>query len=251
MTSDEKNVLQPVAQTNLRLYRQLHDAGYTNAQLLWVRDSYELATALFAGQLRGSGKPFVAHLVGTASILASVDAPPVAVVAGLLHAAYEQGDFGLARWRHRRERVRTVIGEPAESLAWRYLEMPWAPSEIDRLRAGAARLNETDRLVVLMRLANELDDNLDLAMLHCHAEKDAFRDCRDGLVALAHSFGAPVLANALLATYREASDGSWAIGMSLDRPASYQLASPFGLRLLQPLKKLASLAQALAKATGL
>ncbi len=251
MTFSDQGVLPPAAQTNLRLYRQLHDAGYMPSDLIWVRDGYELATSLFAGQYRGSGKPFVAHLVGTASILASIDAPPSAVVAGLLHAAYAQGDFGLARWRHRRERVRAKIGNPAEELVWRYNEMPWTPSEIDCLRADSTRLAQTDRLVVLMRLANELDDNLDLAMFHSHAAKDAFHDCRDSIVALARTISGPMLANAFLATYREDSGGEWAGALSLNRPFSYQLASSFGLRLLKPARRLRRFAEILAKTAGL
>ncbi len=114
MPSEDHGVTLHVAQTNLSLYRQLHDAGYTHSDVIWVRDAYELAATLFAGQYRGSGKPFVAHLVGTASILAAIDAPPSAVVAGLMHAVYTHGDFGVARWRTRRARVRARIGVPAE-----------------------------------------------------------------------------------------------------------------------------------------
>lgn len=248
--SEDQGVLPPAAQTNLSLYKQLHGLGYAHAELTWVRDCYELATSLFAGHLRGSGKPFLAHLVGTASTLADVGAPPVAVVAGLIHAAYEQGDFGIARWRRRRDRVRAAIGKSAEELVWRYYRMPWSASEISRLQSNLGQVAETDRLVVLMRLANELEDNLDLAMLHSHAVKDAYRDQRDSFVALSRLIGCPKLANTFIATYREASENAWAAAMSLNRPASYQLASPFGLRLLKPTRRLVRLAKMLARATG-
>jgi hypothetical protein len=92
-----------------------------------------------------------------------------------------------------------------------------------------------------MRLANELDDNLDLAKLQSHEDR-VFRDSRGDLVALARAFGYPGLANALLAAYREADEGSWAAALSLDRAASYQLASSFGLRLLRPARTLLGLA---------
>ncbi len=248
--SDRRAVL-PAAQTNLQLYAQLHRLGFTPAQMLQVRDGYEFATALFAGQFRGSGKPFVAHLVGTASVLAAVGAPPDVVVAGLLHAAYEQGDFGLARWRHRRARVRAALGPTVEALVWRYNERPWTPAEVVRIRANPTLLSPMDRQIVLMRLANELDDNLDLAMLYCAAEKDAFRDCRDDMVALAHAISGIALANALTATFREDADGAWAAALSLDRAFSYQLASSFGLRLLKPAQKLRRIAERLAKRAGL
>lgn len=247
---DQPAVL-PAAQTNLQLYAQLHRLGCAPAQLLQVRDGYEFATALFAGQFRGSGKPFVAHLVGTASILAAAGAPPDAVVAGLVHAAYEQGDFGVVRWRRRRDRVRAALGPAVEALVWRYNEMPWTPAEVERIRANPAQLSPIDRLIVLMRLANELDDNLDLAMVYCAAEKDAFRDCRDGMVALARAISGAALADALAATYRESAGGAWAAALSLNRAFSYQLASSFGLRLLKPARRLRRIAERLAKRAGL
>jgi hypothetical protein len=250
MASDNHGNLPPAAQTNLRLYKQLHALGYSHAQLTWVRDCYELAILLFAGHFRGSGKPFLAHLVGTASTLAAIAAPPVAVVSGLIHAAYEQGDFGIARWRHRRERVRATIGNAAEELVWRYYTMPWTPSEIGRIQVGLGQLSETDRLVVLMRLANELEDNLDLAMLHCHPVKDAYRGERDSFVALARCIGCPELANTFISTYQEATEGAWATAISLNRPASYQVASTFGLRLLKPARRIVGFAKMLAEASG-
>ncbi|MGH7125913.1 MAG: DUF6817 domain-containing protein, partial [Stellaceae bacterium] len=186
-------------------------------------------------------------LVGTASTLAAAGAPAVVVGAGLLHAAYAQGDFGITRRRHRRPRVRAAIGEAAEALVWRYHEQPWSPPEIGRLHREHAALSQAERSIVLMRLANELDDNLDLAMLQSHEDKEAYPDCRDELVALARALGYPSLANALLAAYREAAEGSWAAALSLNRPSSYQLASPFGMRLLRPARRLMGLVQSVAE----
>jgi (p)ppGpp synthase/HD superfamily hydrolase len=247
MASDERAVLPPPAQTNLGLYKQVHATGYAPDELAWLRDCYEFATLLFAGHLRATGKPFLSHLVGTASTLAALGTPAVTVGAGLLHAAYSHGDFGITRRRNRRPRVRAAIGEAAEALVWRYHERPWTPSEIGWLSREHAGLSQTDRLVVLMRLANELDDNLDLAMLQSHEDKEAYRHCRDELMALARTLGYPSLANALLAAFREADEGTWAAALSLNRPASYQLASSFGMRLLRPARRLMCLAQSVAQ----
>jgi hypothetical protein len=226
-------VLPPVSQTNLRLYNQLHRAGYARADLLRVRDSYELATVLFAGQFRGSGKPFLAHLVGTASLLAGISAAPDVVVAGLMHAAYDFGEFGIASLTRRRRRIRQTIGEHAEALVWSYHTAPWSPLEVPRLCTSVSGLSEGERSVVLMRLANELEDNLDLAMHHCHPAKDAYRHLHDQFVTLARLLGYPDLAHAFLAIAQESAEGAWADELSLNRPASYRLASRFGLRLVQ------------------
>jgi (p)ppGpp synthase/HD superfamily hydrolase len=225
--------LPAVAQTNVALYKQLHAAGWDAPHLAELRDCYEFATLLFVGHCRASGKPFLAHLVGTASILAAMGADRATVAAGLIHAAYDQGDFGLTRWRDRRPRVRQAVGEAAEALVWRYHELGWTEATIVLMRDRLAQLGATDRSIVLMRLANELDDNLDLEMRYCGAAKDAYRGSREILIAMARALGQPGLADALAAAYREADEGAWAAALSLQRKFSYQLASPFGLRLLR------------------
>ena len=230
------NLVAPVptiARTNIALYKQLHAAGWDAVHLTEVRDSYEFATKLFVGHCRASGKPFLTHLVGTASILAALGADPVTVKAGLLHAAYDQGDFGITRWRNRRVRVRRAIGDSAEAIVWRYQEVGWSETTIARMRDGLDTLRTIDRTVLLMRLANELDDNLDLEMRYCHSAKDQDREHRGTMVAMAHALHQPALAHAFNEAYREADNGSWADSLSLNRKASYQLASPFGFRLLR------------------
>jgi len=226
-------LLSTIARTNIALYKQLHAAGWNTAQLVEVRDCYEFATTLFVGHCRASGKPFLAHLVGTASILAALGADPTTVEAGLLHAAYDQGDFGITRWRNRRLRVRRAIGDSAEALVWRYQELGWSETTVARMRDGLDTLTMADRTVLLMRLANELDDNLDLEMRYCHAAKDQHRKHRGTMVAIAGALNQPALAHAFDEAYREADDGSWADALSLNRKKSYQLASPFGFRLLR------------------
>ena len=248
MSAGDPSILPAPAQTNLALYRQLHDLGYPPADLIYIRDCYELAAILFIGLLRGSGKPFLAHLVGTASALAAMKAPAATIAAGLLHAAYDQGDFGITRWRNRRQRVRGVAGADAETLIWRYHEMPWSPVEIPLLQGRVAQLSKTDRVVVQMRLANELDDNLDMAMRYCHDGKDAYRDCQGNLVSLARQLGEDALANMLDATYRESSEAVWAKALSLGRRESFQLASPFGIKFLKPAKFLTRLAEKISQA---
>jgi hypothetical protein len=146
-----------IARTNIALYKQLHAAGWDTARLVEARNCYEFATTLFAGHCRASGKPFLAHLVGTASILAAFGAEPTTVAAGLLHAAYDQGDFGITRWRNRRARVRRAIGDASEALVWQYHQLSW-DGLVARIQDGLDKLTTIEPAIVLMRLANELDD---------------------------------------------------------------------------------------------
>ena len=221
-----------IARTNIALYKQLHAAGWDTARLVEARNCYEFATTLFAGHCRASGKPFLAHLVGSASILAALGAEPTTVEAGLLHAAYDQGDFGITRRRNRRARVRGAIGDAAEALVWQYHQLSW-DDLVPWIQDGFDKLTTIEPAIVLMRLANELDDNLDLEMRYCHPAKDQHRTHRNSFVAMARALHQPELARAFEEAYREADDGAWADCLSMKRTKSYQLASPFGLRLLE------------------
>jgi (p)ppGpp synthase/HD superfamily hydrolase len=85
------------AQTHLQFCRQMQDAEYSTQDLVLVDRAYRLAMQLFAGHYRPNNKPFIAHLVGTASILAAVHQPAFVVAAGLLHSAYWLGWDARAR----------------------------------------------------------------------------------------------------------------------------------------------------------
>ena len=95
------------AQTNIQLYRQLAELGYPSTDVSRVHRGHSLAMKLFTGLFRGSGRPFLAHLVGTASVLASVRVPIEVVTAGLLHT-----------WRPAVV-SRRVLAKLSHALTWR------------------------------------------------------------------------------------------------------------------------------------
>ena len=116
------------AQTNIQLFNQLHREGYRSAELETVVAAHELTTRLMTGQFRASGKTFIAHLVGTASILGSLHAPSPIVAAALLHAAYSAGDFGddrLGASDAKRAQLRSAVGDEVEDYVWRYHNLSW------------------------------------------------------------------------------------------------------------------------------
>jgi len=118
----------PPAQTNVQLYEELRASGMVEAQLVRVRDACGLATRLVSGQYRASGKPFICHLVGTASILAAHGAGLETVLAGLLHSAYACGEFGDGlRGVTPAERavVRAGVGPATESIVAAYRGLHW------------------------------------------------------------------------------------------------------------------------------
>lgn len=149
------------AQTNIQLYGQLLAMGYSSDSLRQVRQAYDLAGVLFSAQYRPNGKPFVCHLVGTASILAEHGGALPVVLAGLLHAAYAEGEFASIRssiTRYKRQIVRNAIGDDVENLIWRYTSLRWNSKAASLLVSRIHDLHEKDRTVVFMRIANELEE---------------------------------------------------------------------------------------------
>jgi (p)ppGpp synthase/HD superfamily hydrolase len=163
------------AQTNIQLFNQLQSEGYSKNDRERVRQAYEFAMHLFTGLFLPSGKTFIDHLVGTASILVSLRMPVEVVVAGLIHAAYLHGDFGSIKTgisEEKRIQVRRVVSEEVEDYIARYDRMLLTAEDIASLDDTLDQLSPIDRYVVLMRLANEFEHHLDFGGLYfAHGEK--------------------------------------------------------------------------------
>lgn len=151
------------AQTLVQLAARMRHHQYADGDVARVAVAHELATGLFSGWYRPSGDPLLAHLVGVASVLVELRRPADAVVAGLLHAAYPNGDFGAAggATERNRARVRGVIGADAERYVHGFAATGWNEKSVPRVRDALPTLGEVDREVVTIRLANVLDDCLD------------------------------------------------------------------------------------------
>jgi hypothetical protein len=125
---------------------------------------------LFTGQYRSSGKTFLAHLCGTAAIVQAAGGSVDETLAALLHAAYLQGDFGDGRQDatpRKRSEVREAVGADAEVLVAQYATWPWR-SRLRELRDhGAGTLEEWERPLAFLRLANEVEEHVDFANDYC------------------------------------------------------------------------------------
>ncbi len=217
------------AQSNLQLYRQLRHAAWPEGDLVAVDEAYRLAVKLFTGQFRSSGKPFLSHLVGTASILAHIECPVAVVVAGLLHASYAQGEWGDAARSvtdRRRQVLLECVGDEAAELIERYTRFPWTERTIMELRHGTTSLSESDVHVVVMRLANTLEDYLDLGMAYStkgqkpkHAEGVV-----EATVDLAEALNYPMLATELKAAFEENRTAAVPTSMKSPNDRSFTVA---------------------------
>jgi (p)ppGpp synthase/HD superfamily hydrolase len=224
--------MHPYAQTNIQLFNQLHRSGYGAADLNTVVSAYELAIVLMTGSFRASGKTFIAHLVGTASILGSLQVSSPLVAAGLLHAVYSAGDFGDERAGisdAKRELVRSAVGEQVEEYVSRYYALSWTEQTIRPIFAGLDSMSAIERDVVLIRLANELEEFLDLGILYCGERKRLGTSSNDRcqlMAQMARKLGFPGLSEQLVRTLDESASSTLPPGLVLHpaRNSSFLLA---------------------------
>ncbi|MFM9059943.1 MAG: DUF6817 domain-containing protein [Planctomycetaceae bacterium] len=143
------------AQTNLELYAQAIARGYSREQCRTLADAYLFALRQVYSLARGSGKPFIAHLVGTASLVMESGCPDHWTTAALLHAVYQRRvpfEGGLAP-EDRRRVLADRFGARVDDLVHRYTAFE---SEDLGAFTGDPATGEAD--VVTLRLADELED---------------------------------------------------------------------------------------------
>lgn len=198
------------AQTNIQLLNQMHRDGYRGQDLTLVLRAYDLAVRLLTGRYRGSGKTFIAHLVGTASILAALRVPATLVAAGLIHAIYESGDFGDGAQgisNARRELVKSLVGQEVEEYVARYTALRWSDQVLQKMHREIDALAPIARDVLLMRLANELEDYLDLGILYCGKEKQRTANYANDkgriMIQIASKLGFADLVQAMASAFEE------------------------------------------------
>jgi (p)ppGpp synthase/HD superfamily hydrolase len=215
------------AQTHLALYARLQERGAGEEALGAVASSYELALRLFSNRVRPCGRPFVTHLVGTASVVAEHEGDLDSILAAMLHAAYAQGEFGdAARGAApaHRARVRDVVGPRAERLIHAYDAAAWPPSDLSAAVERVSRIGPDDleRSVLLVRLANEIDDCRDLAP--CIAGSDRATMAREGLVAgvaIAEALGEEALAEVMRGLHASLDSAALPPGVIANRDRSF------------------------------
>lgn len=156
------------AQTNLELYAQAIERGYDETRLKQLSEAYRFALRQVYPLVRGSEKPFIAHLVGTASLVLESAAPADWVLGALLHALYQRRvPFeGCLAPDARRPVVAARFGTAVDDLLFRYTAME------DSDPAGwlvAGKVIEPD--VLTLRLADELEDLVGYA-LAVHGSRD-------------------------------------------------------------------------------
>jgi (p)ppGpp synthase/HD superfamily hydrolase len=201
-----------VAQTNIQLYNQLRKRELSLDELVLVHHAYELLTTLYSGYYQGDGKPFVAHGVGVASILAELGQPAEIVAMGLLHAIYDNAHFGDGgaggTTPFRRQLVRDAVGERVEELVCRFTELRVRPDTIEDVWRTVTELDATERRLQLVAIVDHLEKYVDLGVLYYGDDEeivDWTRRLGRDLIELADELGEPRLAEMLSKAFEQAS----------------------------------------------
>ena len=200
------------AQTNVQLYNQLRERSLPLDDLVLVHRAYEFLTTLYTAHFQPDGRPFVAHGVGVASILAELGKPAEILAVGMLHNIYGTGDFGdgegKARTPERRRLVREVVGERIEGLIFRFVDLRVHRNNIADIRARLPDMDTSDRSLVLVELADHLEKYVDLGVLYIGDGSLLMQRTEllgPQLVEMAHELGEPRLAAMLSASFEEAT----------------------------------------------
>lgn len=157
------------ALTYPQLMGELIDRGVSEDEARLMGRAYDAAVGMTRDLFRPSGASFLGHLVRTASIVLAHTLDSRMAAAALLHATYALGGTGgaIARLTRRAERgsLRRLAGSAVEEIVFAYDVLPWTadgalPTHIER----HAAYSETERRALILRVANELEDQLDAAM---------------------------------------------------------------------------------------
>lgn len=167
-----------VPQTNVQLYRAMRACGHSEAAVQRANEAWLLAIEGTASMFRGSGKPFACHLAGVAGLLCLASQGTPVIVAGILHAMYQRRvPFQGLSLPQRRERLAALFGEECERLVSEYQDF-----EIERLEEWSEDALRDKGAVVLMRVADDLEDMLDDA-IELHGSPEDPDDASGGAAA--------------------------------------------------------------------
>lgn len=212
-------------QTNTGLYVQMHMAGFTRDELKVTQNAYRLACRLFDGCYRKTERAFICHAVGAASSVVGFDRHISLVLAAMLHAAHDSGQFhdgriGRASPAHR-DCLVAEVGAEVEALVFRYGSFAFDLGAPERyLREGC---DETDRNLLFMALAHEVDDLADLGVGFAPKYGKSIESRVAACAALADQIGKPLLASTLRAHGRLYLENDWVDDLKSQTLQGYQV----------------------------
>ncbi len=128
----------------------------------------------------------------------------------------------------KREQVQDIVGIETEKIIAGYTAMTWNKHTIVSIRDRLDTFGPTERQILLVRLANELEDHLDLGVLYCGNAEYRQEYIRSSLylsIEMAQKLGFPTLAIDLDCAFREFLAVQLPTVMRRGRNASFLLTS--------------------------
>jgi len=205
--------MQRFAQTNIQLFNQMQAAGYSTEDLERAARGFAVVREIFVGKVRASGKDLTSHLAGTASILVWLGRPADSVIAGMVHAALEDGDFG---GRDPEKVIVEAVGRGGYEHLMAYHTLRWSHTSelVQQMLAELPSMDDLTREALVIRLANELEDYLDVAVRYTgrplqqgeHFRITYMNEAEKPMRELAVAAGVPQLADEITAQFDACRD---------------------------------------------
>ena len=219
-----------LAQTNTALYVQLHGLGHPTSDILRVQAAYRLALRLFNGRYRRTERAFICHAIGAASSVAHFERDVDFVIAAMLHAAYDSGQFpdgrfGKANEAHR-ALLRSVVGERAEGLVFRYPTLDFDTGAPERMAKEPLPQGMDD--ILFLALAHEIDDLSDIGLAIAPKYGSSIASRLAACALLARRIDRELLAQALEAHAPVYGDTEWAEALRSEGTHGFRIAPNLG-----------------------
>jgi (p)ppGpp synthase/HD superfamily hydrolase len=212
-------------------------SAYSAADLSRLKQAYAAAIRLMDGFYRAQDSPFLCHVTRTASIAMAHGASVDTVLVSLLHAVYMFGGFrdrkiGGMTAAHQNE-IREAVGEKVERLIADYTKIEIHNVDFLKNRLeNHASLSSDERDILLIALANELEDFLDLQMDFRRGahNREMIEIAGDLMVRLANALEHSELAAELRGAFEKSIANTVPDAVKCGRLGAYELPEHYFMR---------------------
>jgi len=148
---------------------QAIEFGYNKSELKLLKKAFDFALRFANGIYRAQGIPLIEHLTRTASILIACQQSIHVVITGLLHAVFVIHKFDHSKRSSdislRKKDLEESFGKELSRMVYQYEELDWYKANVlQGYVLNFEQLTDEKKSLLIIRLANELDDHLDMAM---------------------------------------------------------------------------------------
>ena len=200
------------AQTNLQLYSEMRQAGFSSDDIQTMQRDYETACLPFSPLCRSTGRPFLCHAVGTASAALHEGAEILDVRAALLHAAYKHGRFPGRKKKKTPQHaawLKERCGSELADLLANFSKFTFSADDIQRLLDSDELPEGLNLRLVRLKLANDVDDSHAFGAALSHKQRYQDETWLGTRIALSNKLGFSFFEAAFALAIKECVDADW------------------------------------------